>query len=205
MGVELYGFQQHLAKLQLSLERTGDELTAAASQRAGADDELRLQRQAAEEEEAASKGRHQEVDALQGQLDGLAMTLGQVERHHEQVSGEIAVTKRETYAAEEQVQRLERAKQRQDFLIDHLQQQIERLGRQLALHSAQLAAQQAETKSAREVLARAVVDMEGVQYEKKALVGQWKASLVAMARRDEALEVRCGDRLPLLRPALQVV
>lgn len=38
-----------------------------------------------------------------------------------QVKGEIAVTKRAAYAAEEAVQRLEREKQRQDFLIDGLQ------------------------------------------------------------------------------------
>jgi hypothetical protein len=38
-----------------------------------------------------------------------------------QVKGDIAVTKRAAYAAEEAVQRLEKEKQRQDFLIEGLQ------------------------------------------------------------------------------------
>lgn len=190
VGVELYGFQQHLAKLQLSLERSSEARAAVAAERAEADAELRSLRAAAADEEAVTAAQRARVGELQGELDRLADTLRQIGRHNEAVAGEAAVAKRAAEATEGQVQRLERTKQEQDFLIDGLQQQLRRLGRQLELHSGQLEAQRAEKRAAQEFLARAVSDMEGVQFEKKQLVSQWRSSLLAMKRRDEALEVR---------------
>jgi len=70
-----------------------------------------------------------------------------------QVKGEIAVTKRAAYAAEEAVQRLEKEKQQQDFLIDGLQSTLRSLQQQMAQHAEQLDAQRRETRAARETLA----------------------------------------------------
>jgi SNF2 family DNA or RNA helicase len=61
-------------------------------------------------------------------------------------------------------------------------------GRQLALYEAQLISQNSETKSARETLREAANEMESIAFEKKQLLQQWRASLISMARRDEALK-----------------
>lgn len=192
VGVELYGFQQHLAKLQAGLERSSERFAAAAAARADADARLRELRQQVAEEESLTAAQQERVDDLQRELDRLAETLRQIGRHNEALAGEVAVTKRVASATEGAVQRLEKAKAEQDFLIDGLQGQLARLGRQLELHSARLDAQRLETRAAQEFLAKAVSDMEGVQFEKRQLVAQWKSSLLAMERRDEALEVGWG-------------
>ncbi len=49
------------------------------------------------------------------ELDRLGATLKQVEEYNEAMKGEIAVTRRAAYAAEEAVQKLEKAKMEQDF------------------------------------------------------------------------------------------
>jgi chromosome segregation ATPase len=192
VGVELYGFQQHLAKLQLTLERSSERCVEVGQKREEADAQLRQLRRQVAEEEALTTEQQARVDKLQQELDRLAETLRQIERYNEQMASEIAVTKRAASATEGQVQQLEGQKQEQDFLIDSLQQQLARLARQLELHSAQLDAQRVETRAAQEFLAKAVSDMEGVQFEKRQLVSQWRSSLLSMQRRDEALEVSAG-------------
>lgn len=53
---------------------------------------------------------------------------------------------------------------------------------QLTLYTAQLAAQQRETRAAKETLAEAESEMEGVHFEKKQLLAQWRGSLNAIQR-----------------------
>jgi hypothetical protein len=54
-------------------------------------------------------------------LDRLGVTLRQIEAYNEAVKGDIAVTRRAAYAAEEAMQKLEKEKQHQDLLIDDMQ------------------------------------------------------------------------------------
>lgn len=56
------------------------------------------------------------------------------------------------------------------------------LQQQLAQHNAQLEAQRRETRAARETLAEAESDMEGVHFEKRQLLAQWKSSLNAIQK-----------------------
>lgn len=58
---------------------------------------------------------------MQRELDRLGATLRQIEAYNESMKGEIAVTRRAAYAAEEAMQKLEKEKQQQDYLIDDLQ------------------------------------------------------------------------------------
>lgn len=189
VGVELYGFQQHLAKLQLSLEAAGDQHGTAAAARAEADalrDALRAQ---VAEEEATAAARKAQVGALQRELDRLAASLRAIQAHNDAVASEVAAAKRATYATEGAVQALEAQKREQDFLIDSMQHQLRRLGRQAALAGEALGVQRGETAAARQFTAQALADMEEVAFEKKQLLGQWRASLVAMKKRDASLEV----------------
>jgi septal ring factor EnvC (AmiA/AmiB activator) len=78
-------------------------------------------------------GVHQ-VEKFQTELDKLNGTLKQIEAYNEQMKGEIAVTRRATYVAEEAVTRLEKDKKDQDYLIDTLQEQLKRLHQQHQLY-----------------------------------------------------------------------
>jgi hypothetical protein len=63
-----------------------------------------------------------------------------------------------------------------------LQENIKSLQQQSALYAAQLTAQQRETCAAKETLAEAEREMEGVHFEKRQLLAQWKGSLNAIQR-----------------------
>lgn len=64
----------------------------------------------------------------------------------------------------------------------HTQTTMRSLQQQLAQHNAQLEAQRRETRAARETLAEAESDMEGVHFEKRQLLAQWKSSLNAIQK-----------------------
>lgn len=123
-----------------------------------------------------------QVEQHQLELDRLGATLKQVEAYNEAMKGEIAVTRRAAYAAEAAVSKLEKDKLEQDFRIDELQDRLKGLQQQLQLYTAQHDAQARETRAALETLAEAEAEMEGVHFEKKQLVAQWKSSLVAIQK-----------------------
>lgn len=96
---------------------------------------------------------------------------------------------RATYAAEQSVQKLEKGKKEQDLLIDHLHQQVRTQEQQIAIYTQQCEAQMRESRAAKEMLAGAEAEMEGIHFEKKQLTAQWQSSLIATQRRDQALRV----------------
>eukprot|EP00899_Mesostigma_viride_P013156 jgi/Mesvir1/21841/Mv04224-RA.1 len=188
IGVELYGVQQQLARLQMQLEKTHENYTAISGLRQKAESELQQMRAVLAEKAAAAGTERKKAEALQLEMNKLAGTLRQIETYNEQMKDEIAVTRRATYVAEESAARLEKEKVVQDLLIDDLQETLKGQHTQLALYAAQLAAQSQETAAAKEMLAEAEMEMENINHEKKALVAQWRSSLIGMARRDEALQ-----------------
>lgn len=67
---------------------------------------------------------HAQAEAVQRELDRLGSTLRQIGSYNESMRGEIAVTRRAAAAAEEALQKLEKEKQQQDYLIDDLQARV---------------------------------------------------------------------------------
>lgn len=59
---------------------------------------------------------------------------------------------------------------------------------------------------ARETLAEATQEMENVIFEKKQLMQQWKSALIALGRRDEALQERprCSALLEFIASEVRV-
>ncbi len=64
------------------------------------------------------------------------------------------------------------------------------------LSAARLDEQRRETRAARELLAATAAEAEAVHYERRARGAQWRGSLLALQRRDEALKARRA--LPLM-------
>jgi len=128
------------------------------------------------------------LSKYQAELDKVNLTLRQVEQYNDQMRGEVAVTRRATYKAEEDLSGLEKRKKWQDLYIDAQHEKIKQLEEQLALFDAQLESQKAETKAAHDTLHEASEEMQAINYEKRTLLQQWKSSLIALQRRDEALQ-----------------
>ena len=188
IGVDLYGQQQQLAKLQINLENVSEDLHAVTEARSKADAELKGTKSRSEAIAKETKIRQDSVGESQREYDKLASTLKQIEAYSEETKNEISITRRATFVAEENITKKEKAKQEQDLLIDNLQETLKHENQLLKLYDAQFIAQKHETKVAQEALNEASLEMETIHFEKKQLVQQWKSSLIGMARRDEALQ-----------------
>lgn len=60
--------------------------------------------------------------------------------------------------------RVEKGKKDHDLLIDHLHQQVRTQEQQIAIYTQQYKSQQRETQAARDMLAEAQPEMEGVHF-----------------------------------------
>jgi len=203
-GVSLYGHQQRLARLQQTLETANASYSNIVEFRQKDEAELdELKMRCGASKSSADKMR-KNVDASQKELDSLNETLRQVKKYDDEMKSEIAVTKRATRKVDEDMKNLEKRKLSQDFYIDSLNEQIRRLEEDIALSEAQLTVQLGQTNEAKEMLQETVEELDRIAFEKKQLVLQWKSSLVALARRDEALSVAKGvlkDTLSATRDA----
>jgi chromosome segregation ATPase len=188
VGVELYGVQQQLARLQLQLEKTHGNYNVMAKTRQLVEEDMQAVHETLKARRKESIEQKKKLVKCQGELDKLNSTLKQLDAYNEQMKNEISVTRRATYKTEEAVSDLEREKRQQDIYIDELNEYIKKQQEQLALFEAQLISQREETKSAHDTLHEAAKEMESISFEKKQLLQQWRASLISMARRDEALK-----------------
>jgi len=188
IGVELYNVQQELAKLQNQSEELLNKRASAEEQRISSEQkrvELRKDLASAkgvraEEEERLSKH--------QSELDNVNATLRQVELYNEEMKGEVAIARRATYRAEQQVTDAERKKRYQDLYIQNLNEQVKTLRDRVGLYESQIKAQREETNEAKKTMSEAVVEMEAIAFEKRQLMQQWKSSLIGIRQRDEALQ-----------------
>lgn len=141
------------------------------------------------ERQAQVETEESKLEHAKAEVEGINETIRQAEAYDKQMKSEIAVTRRETYAAEEAVSKLEKAKQVQDVFIDKMSEEYKTKSEELALYEARLASQRQEASAAAATLSEAVKEMEVIQTEKKQLLMQWQSTLIAVQKRNEALQV----------------
>lgn len=123
---------------------------------------------------------------LRAELENISLRLFYLENAKNDVRSDIAVMKRAAEKAESEVLKKEESKRIQDLYVNRLVERIDRLREDIALFDAQLEAQTAETRAARELLGEARMEIEAITVEKKHLYSAWNSALVGMRRRDEA-------------------
>ena len=144
------------------------------------------------ERKAQIEVEEKKLDHAKAEIEGINETIRQAEAYDKQMKSEIAVTRRETYAAEEAVSKLEKAKQVQDLFIDRMNEEYKAKSEELALYESRLAKQRQEASAASATLSDAVKEMEVIQTEKKQLLMQWQSTLIAVQKRNEALQVHAA-------------
>ena len=112
----------------------------------------------------------------------------EIEAYNLQLKSDIAVTKIETFTAEENVANLEKIKKKQDLLIDSMNEESKRLEEQKNILAAQIISQKEETEEAKKILREAQSEMEKVQSSKKGLLDRWQKSLAMMQKRDALIQ-----------------
>eukprot|EP01041_Mallomonas_annulata_P004007 gene4007-7982_t len=187
LGVQLYSFQQQLAKLQVTLENAHNEFNAIVDSKLQEDDLLKDIEGNNFEQKALYDEHRKQLKKYVQELDSLTETLRQVEQYNEEMKSEIEVTRRATYKAEQSMQNLEKYKQSQDAYVDNLNSKIKSFKEQIAVVIAQQGMQKDESQEANAVLQETIKELELIANEKKQLMTQWKAALAGLSRRDEAL------------------
>merc|ERR1719456_1838111 len=188
VGVTLYGAQQQLAKLQLQLEQLHDSVAVVTRSREEADAKLVEFTGKYNEQKGGVDGQLKKLQKAQDELNQLEITLRQVDEYNTQMRAEIAVTRRATHKAEENIKGVEKSKVKQDLLIDKINEEIKSLTERKAIYEAQLVAQKQETEAAVATLTEAAREMEAVEFERKQLQQQLHSALRGMMRRDSALQ-----------------
>ena len=187
LGVQLYSLQQQLARIQISLENSHNEYNKIVDNRLKEEEILReVNRKNSEQDELVNdhKKQHKKYSS---ELESLNETIQQIEKYNEEVKGEIALTRRATYKAEQSMQVLEKYKGDQDMYVDNLNKQVKQLQEQISVHVGQLETQKKEKEDAQAVLDDTIRELDMIGTEKRQLMIQWKSALNGLSRRDEAL------------------
>lgn len=192
-GVQLYGLQQQLAALQNNVEITEREHSLLAEKRLDESEVLKELKKTQNSLMKESQAIKKKLQASQSEQFSLNETIRQIKRYNEEVKSEIAVTKRHADKAEEAVKELEKGKQEQDTYIDSLNEQIKRLESDVSLTDERIDLQEQETAESKALLQETFAELDQLIVEKKFLVQQWKSSIVALNRRDEALSLAEKD------------
>jgi len=187
VGLTLYGAQQQLAKIQLTLETYHDNYATIVNQRIDKDENLKVVTGTYDKGKVEVTESLKRLNKAQDESNQLNVTLRQVEDYNTQMRAEIQITRRATYKAEDAIKTIEKAKQKQDLLIDTMNERIKKETGSKALVDAQLIAQRQETESAKATLRDAESEMDAISFEKKQLAQQWRSSLIGLQRRDEVL------------------
>ncbi|KAL7534986.1 hypothetical protein ACHAXR_006191 [Thalassiosira sp. AJA248-18] len=180
-GIELYGMQQQLSRLQTSLKSVDQLYETVSKERVEGQNKVLEAKKKHTEKVKRADDLRKEVSKHQEELDALLEKIRQAKKYNDAMKSEVAVTRTVANKTKEDLKERAKSKLDQDTYIDSLNTQVTRLEDTIALTEAQLHADKLirETSGALDKLAS----------EQKRLVQQWNSSVVALGRRDQALSV----------------
>lgn len=187
LGVQLYSLQQQLARVQVILEKAHDEYNTIVDARLQEEEMLRDISKNNKEQQSLHEEYVKQHKKYDHELQALNETIRQIETYNEEVKSEIAVARRATYKVEQSMLNLEKKQFDQDLYADNIASQIGHLRHEIQSALKQIETQGKETVDARAVLKDTIRELELISNEKKQLMLQWKAALIGLSRRDEAL------------------
>ncbi|XP_059937657.1 coiled-coil domain-containing protein 40 [Mesoplodon densirostris] len=186
LGVDLYGVQQHLARLQMQLEKSHDRHSITACERRKKEEELQSVRLHYTRTCETAGEERKKLAALQTEMETLALHLFYVQNIDQDVRDDIRVMKRVVKKSEAERMRAELEKKQQDLHVDQLTTRANQLEEQIALFEAQYRAQAEDTRTLKKAVSEACMEIDAINMEKKRILQQWATSLVSMKHRDEA-------------------
>jgi chromosome segregation ATPase len=202
LGVELYNAQQSLAKTQALFEGAVENFEIIKSMREESERGLKTVQQEYDKTMNELMNQRKNMEAHQLELEKSSRTLNQLQVYQTQLQSRILVAKRTTLKTEKDILIQEMEKKSQDLLIDSLTMKLRSLQERKATYENQLGVQARETQAARETLQDAQMEMEAIQFEKRQLVNQWRSTLLALQKRDDAvraLEVAMSQNMETLQ------
>ena len=188
VGVELYAVQQQLAKIHQRLTEANTERETAEASRIEYEKQLKDEREELKQAQEELDQRTKEYERQRSELDKLNETVRLLEQRNQEILNQKSVIQRETYKSEQSAKEAEESKQEQDFYIDRLTQQVQDITSQLSVIETQILAQRGETKTARDALLQASLEMEKINLERNHLLQDWNSALIGVKRRSATLQ-----------------
>ena len=188
VGVELYSVQQQLAKIHQKLTEANNEREAAEAARLEFEEQLKTEREQLKQTQSELDYRTKEYERQRSELDKLNETVLLLEQKNQEILNQKAVVQRETYKSEQSASETEVTKQEQDMYIDRLTNQVQEITGQLSIYETQILAQRGETKTARDALLQASLEMEKINFERNHLLQDWNSALIGVKRRSMTLQ-----------------
>ncbi|XP_007645424.1 coiled-coil domain-containing protein 40 isoform X3 [Cricetulus griseus] len=186
LGVNLYGVQQHLARLQMLLEKSHDRHSLAACERRQREEELQNTRALYNKTCATANEERKMLAALQADMESLALHLFYMQNIDQDVRDDILVMKQVVRKTEMEKTRAELEKKKQDLFVDQLTERAHQLEENISLFEAQYLSQNEDTRVLRKAVSEAVTEIDTIAMEKKRILQQWTTSLMGMKHRNEA-------------------
>nr|XP_048307772.1 coiled-coil domain-containing protein 40 isoform X3 [Myodes glareolus] len=183
LGVNLYGVQQHLARLQMQLEKSHDRHSLAACERRRKEEELQTTRALYNKTCATANEERKKLAALQTEMESLALHLFYMQNIDQDVRDDIRVMKQVVKKTETEKMHAEIEKKKQDLFVDQLTERAHQLEENISLFEAQYLSQAEDTRILRKA---AITEIDTIAVEKKRILQQWTTSLVGMKHRNEA-------------------
>jgi len=187
LGVNLYEVQQELGRQQANLEEQHMTMAKEGQQRKTTESHLEQFRQMFNQKMnliSAGMKRNQE---LQTENEAAAGRLFAIVHSKEDTRGDIQVMRRTAEKADSELTAAELEKQRQDMLVNRLEERADQLRQEINMYKMQSRAQESETKAIRSQICEAKTEIETIEFEKKQLYQQWNTTLIGLRRRDDAL------------------
>ncbi|KAL1780256.1 coiled-coil domain-containing protein 40 isoform X1 [Sigmodon hispidus] len=188
LGVNLYGVQQHLARLQMQLEKSHDRHSLAACERRRKEEDLQATRALYNKTCAAANEERKKLAALQTEMENLALHLFYIQNINQDVRDDILVMKQVVKKTETEKMRAEIEKKKQDLFVDQLTERAHQLEENISLFDAQYVSQAEDTRILRKAVSEATTEIDAIAMEKKRILQQWTTSLVGMKHRNEAYQ-----------------
>ncbi len=182
----MYELQQELARHQMLLEKEHDKFNETTETKKMAEEQLDKTRNEYRTNQNQVDEELKKVRDLQQERDNLKLRIFYMNNAKDDIRGDIAVIRRATEKAEMDKSKFEVEKQRQDLIVNRLEEKENRLREDIGLYESQLTNQMKETKAAKEALIEARMETEAIEKEKNQLMLNWTSCLIGMKRRDDA-------------------
>ena len=187
VGIELYGVQQQLARLQANLGSIDKRYDEVSKERMKEQEKVATVKKRYEErvKEAEKLGK---IEAkVQEELDTMLQQVRQTKKYNEETKSEAAVARTVANKTEEHLKANAKDKLMQDNYTDSLNHQVTSLEDDIALTEAQLCAQKDQSSESDKMIRETRNALEKLASEQRRLIQQWNSSVVALSRRDQAL------------------
>ncbi|XP_076309686.1 lethal (2) 41Ab isoform X2 [Tachypleus tridentatus] len=186
VGMQLYHLQHELVCQQKRLEDLHKIFYEKTGERQKQEEELSSVRHLYKSLCNQTNEERKKETKLRENVEALSQQVGYLNQLKESSYSDTVVTKRAVKKSETEKSQLHKDKLKQDLLVHRLMKDLHTVKDDIFLLNTQCVVRREDSNKLHQRLTEANTEMESVQLEKQQLLQEWKKSILAMSRCDEA-------------------